>query len=409
VAVVAVGLGSALNGQHASSWVWLGATGVVAATVALTRTPLERLADRVAYGPGGDPYAQLSQFVQRISDTLAVDDVLPHVAQTVTRALHSPRGEVRLWLPDGAEWRQTWPANLPGGVSNVDVPLQHRGEQVGVVGVDTVSGDLSEEERGLLQRLAGTAGLALANVRLAYDLRRRLAESRDLAARLELSRQRLLDAAAEETERFSLTVDRQVQSRLRWVGSTLDQIEAANSEQAAEVNLDSVDAAIAAATEALSALRELAAGVFPPALADRGLTHALEVYCLRYDGRVGFGSNDADARTAFAVEAAAYFCAVRVIDDCVGAADVDAGPGRVDVDLRFDDRALTIDISAPLPPTPQTLLLLEDRVEATDGSLDQATQLPEGSLTMTWDLTRTASTSLHDAADDDAAAMRGER
>ena len=51
----------------------------------------------------------LSGFVERISETLAVDDVLPHVARTVTQAMHSPRGEVRLWLADGGQWKQTWP------------------------------------------------------------------------------------------------------------------------------------------------------------------------------------------------------------------------------------------------------------------------------------------------------------
>ena len=93
----------------------------------------------------------------------------------------------------------------------VNVPLQRRGEQVGVLGVAAGAAPMTGNTRALLDRLAGAAGLALANVRLAYDLRHEIAASRELADRVELSRQRLLDAAAEQTERFSHHVDDQVQ------------------------------------------------------------------------------------------------------------------------------------------------------------------------------------------------------
>jgi hypothetical protein len=375
VAAAALLLGSVLSGGRSSSWVWLGATVVVAMTVAATRASLERLADRVAYGPEGDPYAQLSQFVQRISDTLALDEVLPHVARTVTRALHSPRGEVRLWLADGQEWRQTWPLNQPEGVVNVDVPLQHRGEQVGVLGVDTVTGDLSRDERALLDRLAGTAGLALANVRLAYDLRRRLAESQDLADRLERSRQRLLDAAQEETERFSRLVDLQVLGRLRSVEQALESL--------AQGDGLAADRAVEAATQALATLRELAAGVFPPALSDRGLADALEEYCLRFEAVVTFRWEGRRERMPFAVEAGAYFCAVLVVED-------GAAVEQVDVRVHQGEDQLTLETTTHDPPGAETLQRLEDRVNATDGSLSHPGAAPDGRLTMTWDLTAAA-------------------
>jgi GAF domain-containing protein len=227
VACVVLAAGAALlvsgdQGREGASWVWLGATLLVAATVIATRAPLERLADRVAYGPRGDPYALLSRFVERISETLAVDDVLPHVARTVTEAVHSPRGEVRLWLADGQQSRQAWPLNAPAQVADIDIPLEHHGRPVGELGLAVAEGDLSDDDRELLARLAGTAGLALANVRLTYDLRHELAESTELARRLDQSRQRLLDAAAQQTERFAATVDQLVQSRLHRVDLALD-------------------------------------------------------------------------------------------------------------------------------------------------------------------------------------------
>ena len=290
----------------ASSWIWLVATVLVAGTTTLMRSPLERLADRVAYGPGGDPYGVLSGFVERISETLAVDDVLPHVARTVSQALHSPRGEVRLWLADGEQWKQTWPVNSAaaaaageGEVGMVEVPLQHHGEEVGELGV-AVTEQLSADDRTLLSRLAGTAGLALSNVRLAYDLRRQVRESTELADSLVRSRQRLLDAAAEQTERFTAMVEHHVQSRLDAVGAALDRIESGD--------VDAAAVAQAEATAALTALRELAAGVFPPALVDRGLRDALDMYCGRYDGRVRLRTSGDAVRSPLAVESAAYFC-----------------------------------------------------------------------------------------------------
>ena len=116
-------------GQRGASWVWLGATLLVTTTVIATRAPLERLADRVAYGRDGDPYALLSRFVERISETLAVDDVLPHVARTVTEAVHSPRGEVTLWLADGQQSRQAWPLNAPAQPADVDRDHEARVER----------------------------------------------------------------------------------------------------------------------------------------------------------------------------------------------------------------------------------------------------------------------------------------
>ncbi len=363
-----------------SSWIWLAATVLVAGTATLTRSPLERLADRIAYGPGGDPYAVLSGFVERVSETLAVDDVLPHVARTVTQALHSPRGEVRLWLADGEQWKQTWPVQSAGAgpvepdeLGMVEVPLQHHGEQVGELGV-AVSEQLSTDDRTLLSRLAGTAGLALSNVRLAYDLRRQVAESTELADGLVRSRQRLLDAAAQQTERFATMVEHQVQSRLDAVGVALDRIE--------EGAVDAAAVAHTEATAALAALRELAAGVFPPALVDRGLRDALEMYCGRFDGRVRLRTSGDPARSPLAVESAAYFCVVQLVDDCVAA-------GPVDISVAHDADALRLEVAVSGPPPVGTVQLLTDRAEATSGRLRPLAAERQWSVDISWNETAT--------------------
>ncbi len=370
VAGAVLALNEVLTSRAARGWLWFGATLLVAAAVVATRSSVERLADKVAFGRDGDPYSTLSDFVRRISETLAVDEVLPRVAQTVTQATHSHSSEVRLWLGDGAEWRESWPmaadpVTVPGSRNVVDVPLQHHGEQVGMVGVAPEGGTLTGGSRDQLDRLAGTAGLALANVRLTYDLRRRIAESHDLATRLDRSRQRLLDAAAGQRARFSFLVEAQVQTRLRAVGDALDQAEQAVPSGPDSAPDGALDRALDRATSALEALRDIARGVFPPTLTDSGLRVALDAFALRYDGRVRLRHESRGERLAPAVEAAAYFCAVQLIDD--GAA---AG-GKVRVDIDQPPSGIRIRVSSDRAPSDETMQLVEDRVQATDGVLQR--------------------------------------
>ncbi len=381
VLVVVVGGAALLVGGSAASadgprWLWLGATVLVAAAVVASRSLVERLADRVAYGRDGDPYSALSSFVQRISDTVAVEDVLPRVAQTVTQATHSSAGEVRLWLPDGAELREAWPI-LPerSRSAMVDVPLQRRGEQVGVLAIAPDTADLNGNTRALLDRLAGTAGLALANVRLAYDLRHRIADSRELAARLERSRQRLLDAAAGETERFAQEVDRRVLSRLGTVGESLELV--SHGDPAG------LETAVAEATAALESLRDIAAGIFPPTLTENGLRVALETFALRYDGRVHVHVRGRADRGPASLESAAYFCSSHVVADCVG-----THGGEVRVDIEQSEDLLRVELASDASPTAATIELLQDRVEATSGKLVRRTGDASGHgqrLTLVWE------------------------
>ena len=381
VLVVVVGGAALLVGGSAASadgprWLWLGATVLVAAAVMASRSLVERLADRVAYGRDGDPYSALSSFVQRISDTVAVEDVLPRVAQTVTQATHSSAGEVRLWLPDGAELREAWPT-LPerSRSAMVDVPLQRRGEQVGVLAIAPDTAELNANTRALLDRLAGTAGLALANVRLAYDLRHRIADSRELAARLERSRQRLLDAAAGETERFAQEVDRRVLSRLGTVGESLEGV--SHGDPAG------LETAVVEATAALESLRDIAAGIFPPTLAENGLRVALETFALRYDGRVHVAVRGRADRGPASRETAAYFCSSQVVVDCVG---VQGGEVRVDIEQSED--LLRVELASDASPTAATIELLRDRVEATGGEFVRRTGDASGHgqrLTLVWE------------------------
>ena len=129
-----------------------------------------------------------------------------------------------------------------------------------------------------------------------------------------------------------------------------------------EGDVDAAAIAHTEATAALAALRELAAGVFPPALVDRGLRDALEMYCGRFDGRVRLRTSGDPARSPLAVESAAYFCVVQLVDDCVAA-------GPVDISVAHDADALRLQVAVSGPPPVGTVQLLTDRAEATGGRL----------------------------------------
>jgi hypothetical protein len=360
VAVVAELVVRRLGTSRADTWVWLAASVVLAAVVVAVRAPLDRLADRVAYGASGDPHARLSGLVERLSDTLAVDDVLPRVAQTVTQATHSDRSDVRLWLGDGVEVREVWPPTSDRLVDPVlDVPLRHHGDQVGTLGVISERAATTPGTRDLLARLAGTAGLALSNVRLTYDLRRRLAESRELAGHLERSRERLLAADREQTERFSAMVAQRVQQPLRAVEPSLDR---ARAGEAAALQV-----AARTVAGALDELRDIAAGVYPPTLAENGLRVALETWALRHDGLVVVSSSGEEHRPDAGTEAAAYVCAVDLAQDGLDATE------PVRIELTHDEEHLRVAVAAGRPPAPGTLLLVGDRVEATGGALEGPT------------------------------------
>jgi hypothetical protein len=279
-----------------------------------------------------------------------------------------------LWLADGRQSRQAWPLNAPAQAADIEIPLEHRGRPVGQLRLAVAEGELPDDDRELLARLAGTAGLALANVRLTYDLRRELAESTQLARRLAQSRQRLLDAAAQQTERFAATVEQRVQSRLHRVDLALQAV--------ADGDPGGLAVAHREATAALAALRELAAGVFPPALADRGLRHATEMYCLKFDGQVKVRSRPGSVRGPLWVESAAYFCMVQVVDDGVAA-------GPITLMLDQDEGGLTMEIRTSQTPGADTIQLVTDRVEATGGQVISAVVEDEWSTAIRWPATET--------------------
>ena len=186
--------------------------------------------------------------------------------------------------------------SLPGGGAHFDGMVLH-----GVPGLFAVL-------IGFLVLLAApqvTRGLALADAALA---RRLLGPPSSLAARvaeLELSRDRVVDAAEAERRRIERDLHDGAQQRLVALAMELGRARAkfADDVDAARVL---VDQAHAQAKAALTELRDLVRGVHPPVLTDRGLDAALSGLAARSPVPVEVHV-DMPVRPKPVVEAVAYF------------------------------------------------------------------------------------------------------
>ena len=105
------------------------------------------------------------------------------------------------------------------------------------------------------------------------------------------------------------------------------------------------------------------------------------MYCGRFDGRVRLRTSGDAVRSPLAVESAAYFCVVQLVDDCVAA-------GPVDISVVQAEDALRLEVSVSGPPPVGTVQLLTDRAEATGGRLRPVAAERQWSVDISWSVVR---------------------
>jgi signal transduction histidine kinase len=304
----------------------------------------------------------MAGFADQMAGTLSADEVLPQMAEAAARGVAAQAARVTLILPDGSKRSTVWPQDAPDGAFSRALPVSYRGDLIGEIAVrESVGQPITPGETRLLADLAAQAGLVLHNVRLTAELQARLADISSQAAELRASRQRIV--AAQETERRRLGVEIRagVQLELEATYQQLDEVERllGGDGAAAAARLE----ALTAETQrTLDALRELARGVFPPLLADKGIVAALQAHARKTATTAVFDTSPELATTRFdaGVEAAVYFC-------CTEALRALADPAIVR--LRAGDNVLTFTIDG-VAATNGRLESLRDRVEALGGSLE---------------------------------------
>ncbi len=206
---------------------------------------------------------------------------------------------------------------------------------------------------------------AHAAVLLSRDPSTRALEQR--ISTLETSRAGAVDVQEAELRRIERDLHDGAQARLVALGMSLGMAEqklATEPEAAAELLAD----ARAGAGAALRELRDLARGIHPPVLADRGLDAAVRALAASSPSSVTVSATVAE-RPKPPVESAAYF----VVAEALANAGKHAHASRVDVRIVRDGDVLSVEVHddgrGGADPSGGGLSGLRRRVEALDGTL----------------------------------------
>jgi signal transduction histidine kinase len=238
------------------------------------------------------------------------------------------------------------------------VEVRHRGELLGALTVVRPSSSpFAPAEARLLVDLASQAGLVLRNVALIAELR--------------ASRQRLVSAQDQERRKIERNLHGGAQQQLVTLAVKLRLIEdmvLKDADRAAELARQATEET----GEALESLRDLARGIYPPLLADKGLVAALESQADESPIPVRVDAENVDRYTQEA-EAAIYFCCLEALQNAAKHAKASEAVVRLaegDRGLRFE----VTDDGAGFEPAATAngtgLQAMADRLDAIGGSLE---------------------------------------
>jgi signal transduction histidine kinase len=381
---IAVGIGALIGGGGKPN---LGLSIVATAIVAIgfqpVRERVQRVSNRLVYGKRATPYEVLSQFSERVAESYAVEDIMPRMARVLAEGTGAQRADI--WLRSGTVWREAavWPDGamhaLPVPSSNGALPpmdggrvveVRHQGDLLGALGVTKRSGEaLTPVEENLLTHLAGQAGLVLRNVGLTSDLQARLEE-------LRASRQRLVTAQDQERRRLERNLHDGAQQHLVALKVKLGLAEMLIRRDPLKAK-QTLEQLKSDADEALETLRDLARGIYPPLLADKGLRMALESQARKTTVPVTVEA-DGLGRYAQDVEAAVYFCVLEALQNIQKYARASHVIIRVTeaadiVSFEVDDNGRGFDTTSVARGS--GLTNMEDRLDALGGAL-QVTSSP---------------------------------
>jgi signal transduction histidine kinase len=271
-----------------------------------------RFADRIVYGRRATPYEVLTEFSERVGGSYATEDVLPRMAQVLGEGTGAD--VARIWLFVGGVFvaEAAWPAAAPEAsphpaeAGTLVVPgetvteVRDKGDLLGALSVRMPASDpISPTKEKLVRDLAAQAGLVLRNVRLVEDVR--------------ASRQRLVAAQDEERRRLERNIHDGAQQQLvalavkaRLASQFVERDPAKAAELLGQIESET--------QSALEDLRDLARGIYPPLLADRGLVAAIEAQSRR--SHLGVEVEAAGlGRFPAEVEATVYFCALEALQN----------------------------------------------------------------------------------------------
>ena len=349
--LVVIGMGQAPQGDERTILALSMAAAAIACVLAFpARARLAEWANQRVYGERHSPEEALRTFGGRMSRAVPLDELLLQLVETLKKTMQLAAAEVwagtdgqltrTVSVPDrepgslrltaeelpvvarahaqGNAWLQVWaPALLVGREDHIvrSVSVAHLGELLGLIVVER-RGDaapFTEEEDRVLVDLARQVGLALHNVRLDSALQASLEELRRRNEELIASRARVVAAADESRRQIERNLHDGAQQHLVALAVKVGLVKTlmdADPETATGM-LDELRADVQVT---LDALRELAHGIYPPLLRDRGLPDALQTAANRAALPTtveadGVGRHDTD------LEAAVYFCCLEAMQN----------------------------------------------------------------------------------------------
>ena len=376
VAIV-VGVGAAIGSQGNAVL-----SALAAAIVALAFQPARRraqhLANRVVYGKRATPYEVLSELSSRFAGTYSLEDALPRLARVTGEAVGAER--IRIWLRGEGELRPaaSWPAVDLGDPVRLEAdmqvfsggetgfPVRHQGELLGAISVLMPSNEpLTAPQEKLITDVASQAGLVLRNVALVEDVRasrRRIVAAQD--DRAKALERNIHDGAQQQLVALSVKLrlaEQLAETDSAKVGTLLKQLQAET-------------------TDALENLRDLARGVYPPLLADKGLGAALEAQARKSPVPVVVEPNGV-GRLPREVESTVYFSVLEALTNTAKYADA----SRASVTLSREDEHLTFTVTddgagldVDAGRTGSGLQGMTDRVAAIGGVLEVRSDADSG-------------------------------
>lgn len=341
------------------------------------RRRLERFADRLVFGPRLSGYELISRLGVRLQSTVEAEDV----ASSVVGAVHAGLGAI--WVRVALDQPERKPVALagidPGSTAAVQLaaPLVHGDQVVGVIECGPkAEGRYDAADQELLNTLGRQAGLAIRNSQLAAELSHHVDE---LAA----SRARLVQAEEVGRRRLERDLHDGVQQELVGVlarlGLARNQLRRDRDLAEATLREAQVDA-----QRALEGLQELARGIHPAILTDRGLVEAVEERATRMPVPVDVHANGLGqgARFSLELEGAAYFFVSEGLANVLKYASATrvhvrfhTEPGQLVVDVDDDGRGFD-----PARIKKSGLRGLEDRIAALGGRVEIVSRPGQGTV-----------------------------
>jgi signal transduction histidine kinase len=276
--------------------------------------------------------------------------------EQLARALGDPTLALGYWLPEAQAFVDAdgVPFSLPDRPDRAVTIVEREDRPIAALVHDPVVLD----DPGLVEAVSLAAGMAASNARLQAEVRVQVAE-------LGASRRRILEAGDLERRRLESRLHDGAERKLRELGQN---VRRARASARAEATCERIDQAETQLALALEELQQLAHGLHPRVLSERGLAGALASLAARSPEPVAIAV-DVD-RLPAPVEAAAYFVCSEALANVAKyasasrvAVSVTARNGRVTVQVE-DDGAGGAD-----PARGTGLRGLTDRIDALGGTL----------------------------------------